>query len=107
MRLVLQLSNEDLALAEAEATALYPNSKRIGNVVVAEGNPNHLPRLVLTRFAGKLIAELDTLENLNLPPYKSFAVRVSRLGEVEKSSEIINKIAKSLTIILFLEIEIE
>ena len=93
MRLVLQLSNGNTPLAEAEAAALYPDSKRHGRLLVADGDPKLLPRLVLTRFAGKLIAEAGTLDELKLPPYESFAVRVSRLGGGGHSSEIINAVA--------------
>lgn len=93
MKLVLQLSNGDIPLAAAEVAALYPNSKRDGRLVVANGSAKLLPRLVLTRFAGKLIAETSSLEKLELPPYKSFAVRVSRLGGSEPSSRIINAVA--------------
>ena len=96
MRLVLQLSSGSPQLAEAEAAALYPGLQRHGLVATAEGSPKLLCRLVLTRFAGKLIAEASALEKLKLPPYKSFAIRVSRVGGSEPSSDIIRAIAPKI-----------
>ena len=94
MRLVLQLSKENPALAESEAKGLYPKAKPLADgLLITEGDAGLLRRLVMTRFAGRLLAETNTLDKLKLPAYKSFAVRLSRLGGKEPSQTIINAVA--------------
>ena len=94
MKLVLQLSRKDPALARAEAEALFPGAKQLHKeLLLAEGSPKLLKRLTLTRFAGKLLAESNSCEELRLPAYKSFAVRASRVGGKESTRKIINSVA--------------
>ncbi|MCK4328131.1 MAG: hypothetical protein KAW41_06750 [Candidatus Diapherotrites archaeon] len=94
MKLVLQLSRQDPALARAEAEALFPKAKALhSELLLVDGDAKTLGRLVMTRFAGKLVAEASNCERLRLPAYKSFAVRVSRVAGKESSSAIINSVA--------------
>ncbi|MFC2174737.1 methyltransferase domain-containing protein [archaeon] len=94
MKLVLQLSRQDPALAKAEAESLFPKATALhGELLLVEGDAKLLSRLVMTRFAGKLLTETNTCKGLRLPAYKSFAVRVSRVAGKESSSEIINAVA--------------
>ena len=94
MKLVLQLSRQDPALARAEAESLFPKAKALhSELLLVDGDPKLLSRLVLTRFAGKLLAEAGDCGSLKLPAYKSFAVRVSRVAGKEGTRGIVDAVA--------------
>jgi len=96
MRLVLQLARQDLQLARAEAESLFAVAEAPHpELLVAEGDARLLQRLVLTRYAGKLLAATKSLEGLSLPSYKSFAIRVSSVADVDQGA-IIRAVAQKV-----------
>lgn len=96
VRIVLQLSRENLILARAEAESLFPKAKALEpELLLVEGSELLLKRMVMTRYAGKLLSETNSFEGLNLPTYKSFAVRVSKIGKAD-SQLIIREVAEKI-----------
>ena len=80
MKIFFLISHGHRELAKAEITALSNYILQEGeDYLLAEMDESLIGRLALTRIAGELLVETNSLTKLCLPKFKSFAVRCTKI----------------------------
>lgn len=95
MRLFLYFTREHAELAKAEARNLAGKVENEEDEFMIAEFDGSFERLVMTKFAGELLYEGDSLDDLDLPEFKSFAVRCTKMGKVS-SMEIEKKVGAQI-----------